>query len=279
MHHIIVTLAAALLSACGGQVAAKPLNVCLQPSDRIAQTVGCDASIQPIFPVGEDAEEFVTRQLLQPGELMLWIGNPNWTGNLSGWRDRNFVKVLAAAAKHRDRIKYVYIVDDFNACDGGVTCLGRDDALVNEATTLAHAAGFLTLATISQKTVFAQGFTLPNIDVLALAPYYSTMDHGLDMGGCYTSANIILNQWNCTMAKLVEKGYRGPKVYVGQGFGLTTDTHAHRMMYLQLQAEAYQQSGAVAVMSYYCHYDPAVAATEPFLAPLCGTQYGPFVTP
>ena len=36
---------AILVSGCGGQVSAKPLNVCLQPSDRVVAMTGCDAVI------------------------------------------------------------------------------------------------------------------------------------------------------------------------------------------------------------------------------------------
>lgn len=281
MRHIIATLATALLSACGGQVSAKPLNICLQPSDRIAQTAGCDSTIQPVIAYDEDVVSFVNRQMQQPGNVMLWIGKNDWT-HLPGWRNRNYAKVIAAAKPYiaSGKVTHVYIADEPNWC-GDHVCLGRDDALMAEATEIAHAAGIKTAAAVVQQVVFAPGFQLPRVDVIGVGAYYVTMDQSLDMGGCKLSSNVIANQTLCTGQKLRSLGFTGEFVFLGEAFGLTTDTHAYRMMYLQLQVEAYEQIKPYvsATMAYYCHYDPYVAATEPNLVPLCGTQYEPLVTP
>jgi len=264
------------VSACGGQVAAKPLNICLQPSDRIAQTAGCDSTIQPVIAYDENVTDFVNRQMQQPGNVMLWIGKEDWS-HLPGWRNRNFVAVLAAAAPYiaAGKVTHVYVADEINLCPTG-PCHGRDDALVNAATTLAHAAGLKTTATITPNVILSDGFVLPNVDVIGIDPYYVTNQSA---GTCYMSANPTLNLWKCSVAKLRAKGFAGQLVFVGAGFGLTTDTHEFRMMYLQLQVDAYLQSEADGVMSYYCRYDPYVAATEPLLVPLCGTIYEYLVTP
>lgn len=268
---------ALLVSACGG--AAKPLNICLQPSDRIAQTAGCDSTIQPVIAYNENTTEFVNRQMQQPGNVMLWIGKEDWE-HLPGWRNRNFVGVLAAAAPYiaAGKVTHVYVADEINLCPTG-PCIGRDDALVNEATTIAHAAGFKTTATITQNVIFAPGFKLPNVDVIGIDPYYVTMDQNLNMGGCQLSSNVIANQFLCSMQKLRSLGYTGPSVFVGQGFGLTTDTHAFRMMYLTLQAEAFAQVAPDAVMSWGCLLGAPELAKEPNLVPLCATQYEYLVTP
>ena len=71
MRHLL-TILIALLSACGGQVAAKPPTICYQPSDRIAAIVGCDMSVQR---TGEtDPVKNVAHQAMQPGPAVLWAG-------------------------------------------------------------------------------------------------------------------------------------------------------------------------------------------------------------
>ena len=272
-----IPLALALLaSAYVGQASAKPLNICLQPSDRIAQTVGCDSTIQPVIAYNENAVEFVERQMKQPGNVMLWIGKEDWA-HLPRWRNRNFVAVLAAAAPYiaAGKTTHVYVQDEADLCSTG-PCPGRDTYLINLATTLAHAAGLKTAITIAPMVILDPGFILPNIDVIGIDPYYVTAQSA---GDCQMSANPTANLWKCSVARLRAKGFTGQLVFVGAGFGLVTDTHEFRMMYLQLQVDAYLQSNADGVMAYYCHYDPQVAATEPNLVPLCSTQYAPYVTP
>jgi hypothetical protein len=202
---------------------------------------------------------------------MLWIGQGEW-------RNQNYRAIIAEAQRYPGKVTHVYIVDEMNWC-GDRVCLGRDDALVNEATQIAHAHGFKTTATITQSVIFAPGFKLPNVDVIGIDPYYVTMDFNLDMGGCNLSSNVIANQFLCSMQKLRSLGYTGPSVFVGQGFGLTTDTHDYRMSYLRLQAEAYQQIAPDAVMSWGCHLGAPELAKEPNLVPLCNTQYESLVTP
>lgn len=270
MRNILITIAAALLAGCGGQVSAKPLNICLQPSDRTEIMRNCDSTIQPLASTG-NIVDFVGRQMLHAGNVMLWIGQGEW-------RNQNFRAVIAEAQRYPGKVTHVYVADEINLCNG-VPCLGRDDALVAEATTIANAAGFKTTATLTQSVIFAPGFKLPRVDVIGIDPYFVTMTPNLDMGGCNLSSNIIANQYLCSVQKLRSLGYTGPMVYVGQGFGLTSDTHEFRMMYLQLQAEAYAQSGADAVMSWGCHLGAPELAAEPNLVPLCGTQYEPWVTP
>lgn len=259
-----------LVSGCGGQVSAKPINICLQPSDRTEVMRNCDSTIQPLASAG-NVVDFVGKQMLHAGNVMLWIGQGEW-------RNQNYRSVITEATKYPGKVTHVYVADEINLCNG-VPCLGRDDALVNEATQIAHAHGFKTTATITQSVIFAPGFKLPNVDVIGIDPYYVTLDPNLDMGGCNVSSNVIANQYLCSVQKLRSLGYTGPMVYVGQGFGLTTDTHDFRVMYLRLQAEAYAQSGADAVMAWGLHLGAAELAKEPNLVPLGGTVYEFLVTP
>lgn len=261
---------AVLISGCGGQVTAKPVNICLQPSDRTEIMRNCDSTIQPL-PSAGNVVDFVGRQMLHAGNVMGWIGQGEW-------RNQNYRSIIAEFAKYPGKVTHVYVADEINLCPTG-PCIGRDDALVNEATTIAHAHGFKTAATITQSVIFAPGFKLPNVDVIGIDPYFVTLDPNLNMGGCNLSTNIIANQYLCSVQKLRSLGYTGPMVYVGQGFGLTTDTHDYRLMYLRLQAEAYAQSGADAVMSWGCYLGAQELINEPNLVPLCGTQYESLVTP
>lgn len=271
MIRTLSTLSMALaLIGCGGQVSAKPINICLQPSDRTEVMRNCDSTIQPLSSAG-NVVDFVGRQMLHAGNVMLWIGQGEW-------RNQNYRAIIAEATRYPGKVTHVYVADEINLCPTG-PCIGRDDALVNEATTIAHAHGFKTTATITQNVIFAPGFRLPNVDVIGIDPYYVTMDPTLNMGGCNLSSNIIANQFLCSMQKLRSLGYTGPSVFVGQGFGLTSDTHDYRMMYLRLQAEAYAQVAPDAVMSYGCYLGAPQLAAEPNLVPLCATQYEYLVTP
>jgi PII-like signaling protein len=265
-----IALAAAMLAGCGGQAFSKPINICLQPSDRTEVMRNCDSTIQPLASTG-NVVDFVGKQMLHAGNVMGWIGQGEW-------RNQNFRAVINEFTKYPGKVTHVYVADEINLCNGR-PCLGRDDALVVEATAIANAAGFKTTATITQSVIFALGFQLPKVDVIGVDPYYVTLDPNLNMGGCNLSGNVIANQYLCSVQKLRSLGYTGPMVYVGQGFGLTSDTHEFRMMYLQLQAEAYAQSGAEAVMSWGCYLGAVELVAEPNLVPLCGTQYEYLVTP
>lgn len=270
------TLALALaLTGCGGQVSAKPINICLQPSDRIVAMANCDYTIQPIAH-DDNIVAFVAKQMMNPGKIMMWIGQDEW-------RNRNFRAIIEEAKKYADRIEYIYIVDEMNLCKKG-PCLGRDDALVREAITQARAAGFKTALVFTPSVIFADGFVAPDVDVVGIDPYPVTIDPNQNMHGCSRSANMVLSQWLCSVERLHAKGHvkadGSPRdvVYVGQGFGLVTDTHEYRMAYLRLQAEAYLASGAKAVMSWGLYLSPEHTEGGK-LVPLGGTQYEWLVTP
>ena len=273
----LTTLALALLvSGCGGLVAAKPINICLQPSDRIVAMRNCDSTIQPVAH-DDNIVAFVAKQMMNPGNVMLWIGQDEW-------RNHNFRAIIEEAKKYGSKVTHVYIVDEMNLCKTG-PCLGRDDALVREAITLARAAGFKTSLVFTPSVIFADGFVAPDVDVVGIDPYPVTIDPNQNMHGCNLSTNMGLSQFLCAVERVHAKGHvhadgsRRDVVYVGQGFGLVTDTHEYRMAYLKLQAEAYLASGAKAVMSYGCFLGADALAKEPNLVPLCNTQYESLVTP
>lgn len=271
-----LAIAAALaLAGFGCQATTRPVNICLQPSDRIVAIANCDSTIQPVDH-DDNIVAFVARQMMNPGNVMLWIGQDEW-------RNRNFSAIIEEAKKYGSKVTHVYIVDEMNLCKTG-PCLGRDDALVKEAITLARAAGFKTALVFTPSVIFADGFVAPDVDVIGIDPYPVTIDRKQNMHDCNKATNAVLSQWLCSVERLHAKGHvhkgGSPKdvVYVGQGFGLSTDTHEFRMSYLHEQAEAFLASGAKAVMSWGCWLS-ARDTEGGKLIPLCGTQYEPLVTP
>lgn len=272
---IILLAASILLSACGGQVSAKPINICLQPSDRIVAMANCDSTIQPVDH-DDNIVAFVAKQMMNTGNVMLWIGQDEW-------RNRNFRAIIEEARKYPGKVTHVYIVDEMNLCKTG-PCLGRDDALVREAITLARAAGFKTALIFTPSVIFADGFVAPDVDVVGIDGYPVTIDPAQNMHGCSRSSNMVLSQFLCAEERLYAKGHVNADgshrvvVFVGQGFGLVTDTHEFRLSYLKLQAEAYLASGAKAVISWGCQLS-ARDTEGGKLIPLCGTQYESLVTP
>jgi len=262
-------VAAIALALAGCTAHAKPFNICLQPSDRTEAMSRCDSTIQPL--VDADPVRFVARQMLNAGDVMLWIGQGEW-------RDANYTTVIAEAKKYPGKVTYVYVADEIDLC-AGKPCIGRDGALVAQATAIAHTAGFKTAAVITQSVIWAPGFKLPAVDAIGIDPYPVTMTLNLDMGGCQMASNPVLNQWLCSVSKLRTLGFTGPMVYVAQAFGLTTDTPTYRTSYLLEQADAYEQSGADGVVSWGCYLGADDLRREPNLVPLCGTQYEGLVTP
>ncbi len=276
----VLAIYAVLLVAVsfGVNAIAAPLIICVQPSDRMVTMKNCDASAQ-LVPDEDDVAHFVAQQMRAPGPVIGWIGrNQDWT-------IKHYAEILREFGKYRERVALVYVKDELGLCKGRM-CIGKDDALVHQATEMAHAAGFKTGVILTQNVIFAPGFKLPHTDVLGIDPYYVTMDQNLDMGGCKMAANVILSQWRCSVAKLRSMGWvdangeTKPLVYAGQGFGLKTDTPEFRAMYLQLQAEAYAsiRLEADAVMSWGCHLG-ADETEDGLLVQLCGTPDEPKVTP
>lgn len=264
-------LALAVLIASAG-ASAMPLNICLQPSDRTVVMHNCDSTIQPLLDT--DPVRFVARQMLNAGNVVLWIGQGQW-------RNDNFRTVIAEAAKYPGKVTHVYVVDEMNQCATG-PCIGRDDALVSEATRIAHTYGFKTVAIITPAVVFTPGFVLPEVDDIAVDAYPAALNFQVDLGDCKFNENPIANQVYCAGKKLRALGHRGMYGWPFQGFGATTDTHAMRMAQLTMQREAIDNASALgvdALMSWGCHLgDPEIKA-EPWLVPLCETQYESLVTP
>lgn len=282
MKHLLFA-ALVLLTTVGAS--AKPLILCLQPSDKIVAMHGCDSTIQPIEN-DDNIPRFVSNQLKNPGNVMGWIGNTSNSVS-QDWVIHNYVSVVDEFAKQgADRVTILYVKDEMDLCPTG-PCIGRDGELIRQATDIAHSRGFITGVVLTQNVIFSPGFKLPHTDVLGIDPYYVAMTLNLDMGGCNLSANPILNQWRCSVKKIRELGWVNADgstkklVFVGQGFGIKGEDPAFRAMYLQLQAEAYAEIRLEvdAAMSWGCYLGADALQREPNLEPLCGTPDEPKVTP
>lgn len=269
---VCALLAIECLVSCGGSAHAKPINVCMQPTDRIIAMAGCDAIMQSTAE--PDPVKSVAAQAALGANVILWIGRDRDTAIA------NYVALINEAKKYSN-IKWVYVADEIDLCPTG-PCPGRDGELVHKGTQIAHAAGLQTIATITPSVIMLPGFALPDVDHISIDVYPSTRDPATNLGGCSFSGNPSEDQFFCASQKLRRLGFTGMVGYVWQGFGLTTDTDASRTAYLLMQRIAIRDAsamGADAVMNWGCYLGPDYLEREPTLVPLCGTQYEWLVTP
>lgn len=267
-------LAQCLLPGCGS-ANARPLNVCLQPGDRVIAMAGCDAQIQPLEE--SDPVKSVARQAALGGPVILWIGR-NRSDAERAETIANYPTLIAEAAKRRDVFQWVYAFDEMNLCPTG-PCLGRDDALVHQATQIAHAAGLRTIVTITPSVVMTPGFVLPDSDAISMDEYPATLDLSVNLQGCRFDGNPLSDQWFCAKKKLRAMGFTGMVGYVWQAFGLIGQSDAS--LYWQLLAQrqtinSAEAMGADAVMAYDCHLSNAFGEA---IKQLCGTPFEGLVQP
>lgn len=264
---------AVLISGCGGQVTAKPVNICLQASDKVVPMHGCDAMAMPTEE--RDPIKSVAIQAALPGNVVLWVGHGGeWTIN-------NFVTLIDEAKKYPGKFTHVYLKDEANLCPTG-PCPGKDDALIEQGNNIAKSAGFQTIVTLTPSVIFSPGFVLPKTDHIAIDVYWATLDRTIDFKGCKFSDNELMNHLYCSVQLLRAKGHTGKVGYMWQAFGLATDTHAYRMQYLTEQRKVIDVAGALgidAVMAWGLHLGAYALEREPNLVPLGGTQYESLVTP
>lgn len=269
---------ALLLTGCGGQVLAKPLNICMQPSDRIVAIKGCDATAQPVHEA--DPVRSVQRQAQLSGPVVLWAGRKQeWARTVA-----NFPTLISESTKYPGKFPWVYLYDEAGWCDG-MFCWFDDEDTVLQGAALAHAVGVKTLITILPDVILHPQFRLKNInafDGISIDVYPSIRPSTPDFGACRFSDNLLENLMYCSAQKLRRLGFTGQIGYIFQGFGLTTDTPEQRTAYLLQQRQAINNAsamGAEVVMSWGCYLGAAELAAEPVLVPLCGTQYEGRVTP
>jgi len=273
----LTTLALALaLTGCSGQT--KPTNVCMQPSDRLEAMQGCDATVWTINE--PDPVKSVALQASLPGPVVLWPGHRrDWATSVA-----NFPTLIAEAAKHPGKFPWVTVYDEPGWCVDRL-CYWAEEDLVLQGVALAHAHGIKTLITVMPYIILDPRFKLKNInafDGIAIDVYPSVRPTAVDFGTCKWSDNHTANLFYCSAQKLRALGYTGLIGYMPQGFGVKSDTHAHRMAYLTEQRYVMDNAramGADAAMVFGCHLGARELAEEIDLVQLCGTQYESLVTP
>jgi hypothetical protein len=82
-----IALAVSMLADCGGQVEAKPLNICLQPCDHIVAMKSCGSTIRSI---GQETSvaTFVAKQMQSTNNVMAWLGRDR------AWKIADFTTIL-----------------------------------------------------------------------------------------------------------------------------------------------------------------------------------------
>ena len=282
----IILSAALVLASCGGQVAANPLNICLQPSDRIEVMRGCDAVIQPT-PELDPVKSAAQQAALGPN-VIGWIGgNPfekvTAQGAITPRIMSRAVAYVNAMAPYSN-IGWLYAADEFGWCNNR-HCLTEYVPQLLEIANATHAVGKKVLISVLPGTI-AQFPDAPldginQIDGISIDIYPSMM-LAADFGNCTYSANPYETMLFCSIQKLRRMGFTGQVGYIAQGFKLTTDDPATLLANLNLQRQALDNAGAfgiTAVMAWGCHLGAPELTAEPYLVPLCNTQYEGLVTP
>lgn len=275
------------LSGCSGQ--AKPLTVCLQPSDRIEVMRGCDAVIQPT-PELDPVKSAAQQAALGP-VVIGWIGGDQGgtTGKVTSQGAitpaiTSRAPALIAAMAAYPNIEAVYAADEYGHCDTSA-CLYEYAGALLTITQLAHAAGKKVILSVLPGTLAmypdAPMPGIEQIDGIALV-IYPSIPFPAAFAGCNYPGNKLISTAKCSFDKLERMGWNGKRLLAFQGFKLTTDTDADLLANLNLQRELIDQSSALgiyAVASWGCHLGAGELAREPYLVPLCGTQYESLVTP
>lgn len=286
MFRTLFIVAILACTACGGQVSAKPANVCMQPSDRIVAMTGCDAVIQPT-PELDPAKSAAQQAALGP-VVIGWIGgNPfekvTAQGAITPRIMSRAVAYINAMAPYSN-IGWIYAADEFGWCDNR-HCLTEYVPQLMGIANATHAVGKKVLISVLPGTIAQfpdaplDGINL--IDGISIDIYPSMM-LAADFGACAYSTNPYETLLYCSIQKLRGMGFTGQIGYIAQGFKLTTDDPATLLAALLLQRQALSNAsalGVTAVMSWGCHLGAPELAAEPYLVPLCNTQYEGLVTP
>ena len=283
---VFILSAVLALASCGGQVAAKPLNICLQPSDRIEVMRNCDAVIQPT-PELDPVKSAAQQATLGPN-VIGWLGGDPFEkvtaqGAITPRIMSRAVAYVNAMAPYSN-IGWIYAADEFGWCENR-HCLAEYTPQLLAIATATHAVGKKVLISVLPGTIAqfpdAQLEGINQIDGISIDIYPSMM-LAADFGNCAYSANPYETLLYCSIQKLRRMGFTGQVGYIAQGFALTTDDPATLLTNLKLQRVALDNAGAigaVATMVWGCHLSAEWIAAEPYLVPLCNTQYEGLVTP
>ena len=287
MKALILSLSV-LLTACGGQPAsAKPLNICMQPTDRIVAMANCDAILWPTPEL--DPAKSAAMQAAQGPAVIGWIAGDMAPDKVTtqGAITKSVVArapaLIAEMAKYPN-IGWIFAQDEIGWCDTK-TCLYDYMPQLAYIAKLTHAVGKKVLVSIPPGVLtqypdtFASGIN--EIDAIAF-DIYPSIPFPADFGGCTFNANPYSTALKCSVERVRRMGYTGAIVYAAQCFKMRADDDTWLRAQLTLQQETLRNAtalGADAVLMFGCNSDAYLERFEPNLVPLNGTQYQVLVTP
>lgn len=280
------TLIAVALVVAGYGSHAKPINVCLQPSDRIVAMNGCDAVIQP-NPELDPVKSAAAQAALGPVVIGWIVGNmePDKVSVQSAITNSivNRAPALLDAMAAYPNISWVYVADEFGWCDDS-HCIYDYIPQLLAITNKAHSVGKKVIISMLPGTL-AQYPDAPMAGINAIDgiafDIYPSMMLAADFGNCSYSSNPYETMLFCSVQKLRRMGFTGQIGYIAQGFKLASDTDDVLLPRLQLQRQAMDNAesmGVTAVMNWGCYLGAKEQVKEPII-PLCGTKYESIVTP
>ena len=284
----ITTCLALLESGCGGQVAAKPANICMQPSDRVIAMAGCDAVLQPLGET-DPVKSAAAQAALGPNVIGWTLGEVPSSdkvraqGAITDDMVARAPALLAEMAKYPN-IKWVFVADELGWCDTR-TCLYDYLPQLLYKARLARAAGKKVL--ISMQPGILTQYPDAVVDGInevdgIVFDIYPSIPFAANFGNCKLNDNPYSSELHCAVERVRRMGFTGAIVYAAQGFKLTSDTDAWLHDQLVLQQETLRSAktlGADAVVIFGCHRDAYLQRVVPNLVPLCGTNYESLVTP
>ncbi len=277
IKRVVVFFLMLLMMGCSGSVTAKPINVCVQPSDGPVYMQGCDASVltSNVF----DPVANVAHQAKVAGPMVLWTGKKaNWNQTV-----QQFTALVDESKKYGNKFEWVYLYDEIGWCPNSGLCWFDHEDTVLAGAAYAHSKGLKTLVTILPDVILDPRFKLKDInayDGISIDVYPSIRPTKPDFGSCKFSDNELENLFYCSAQKLRSLGFTGQLGYIFQGFGIRGESHDHRMFYLIKQRQAIENAsamGATAVMSFGKILGAVEQQEEPFLEPFGGTIYEPWI--
>lgn len=275
------------LLGCGGQVTAKPVNICMQPSDRLIAMKDCDATLWPT-PEADPVKSAAMQASLGP-HIIGWIGGDNAPDKVTAQAAitktvmERAPRLLAEMAKYPN-IEWVYAQDEVGWCDTQ-TCLYDYLPQLAELARLTHAAGKKVLVSMPTGVLTqypdAPAAGINQIDGIVFDIYPSIPLPG-DFGNCTYNANPYSTILKCSVERIRRMGFTGAIVLAVQGFRMKSDDPVWLRNQLALQREMIASATALgvdAISVFGCHRDEYIARVVPDLIPLCGTEWEKEVLP
>jgi hypothetical protein len=256
-----------LWAAVPAHAASYEVRMQVQWDHGATQDAGFNASASP--PV-LDPVESVRLQLQAPGLIGLQIPNGS-DGNFSP-----ALPHLQEAARHKDRIKWVYVFDEMFWSQGHIV-IGYLEPQITQAALTVKAHGMKSVISMLAEVILDRAFVLQNpnaFDVIAIDVYPSG-GVGSRSATCAFNDNPYTTMLSCALQKLRGLGYTGQVWYAYQSFGSSRDPDlAQHLVTQRIAIEHGPYIGITGLISFGYHMP--VSAETPFYG-LRGTALDPLV--